>query len=103
MRSEELPDGLSQPEQCLFLSFRQLYRDFNAKAIDREQAKREKQCILKKYENFKQLYDMFFVTMQRWNKAELFMPEIEKSETDCPTCYISRKIIRILDGREKCR
>jgi hypothetical protein len=99
--NDEMPDALNGPEQCLFLSFRQLYRNFRTGAVTREQAGREKQRILKAYDDFKRLHDMYSKYRSRWIKAEPMMSVIEKNIADCPTCDTARKIIRILDGREK--
>lgn len=101
LHGAELPDKLTGPEQFLFLSFRQLYRDFHAGSIDRDQAHREKLRILKGFDDFNRLRDMYASYARRWNRAEMLMPEVERSRSDCPTCNTARKIIEILDGRDK--
>ena len=101
LRGDELPDGFNGPEQCMYLSFRQLYRDFKNDVINHDQAVREKQRILKAYDNFKQSHDMYVNYTDRWIKAEPMMAAVEKNIVDCPTCNNAQQIIKILDGREK--
>lgn len=100
LHGDELPDGLNAPEQCLFLALRQLYRDYRAKAIDKNQAQREKQRILESFKGFEQTRNMYEVVSQRYRQTEFLMSKVEKNKTDCPTCGTARKIIRILDGRK---
>ena len=45
MNCEEMPDGLSQAEQCAFQATAYLYARFRLKAIDREAGHREKLLI----------------------------------------------------------
>ena len=49
MAGLEMPDGLSYPEQILYLSLRMLYRQYYQKTIDRETATKEKKKLLHEY------------------------------------------------------
>ena len=45
----EMPEGLELPEQLLFLTLRELYRNYHSGAVNRDRAKREKQRIYVAY------------------------------------------------------
>ena len=49
MAGLEMPDGLSYPDQILYLGLRMLYRQYYQKIIDRETAKKEKKKLLGEY------------------------------------------------------
>ena len=49
MAGLEMPDGLSYPDQILYLGLRMLYRQYYQKMIDRETAKKEKKKLLVEY------------------------------------------------------
>ena len=50
MAGLEMPDGLSYPDQILYLGLRMLYRQYYQKVIDRETAKKEKKKLIEKSE-----------------------------------------------------
>lgn len=79
-RGEELPKGLSFPDQLLFLRFRYLYAYARVANLSPEQGKREKQEILQTY-----LSDYFnaFVyqdVVKLWKEAEAASSAIYKDE-----------------------
>lgn len=49
MAGLEMPDGLSYPDQILYLSLRMLYAQYFKKLIDRETATKEKKKLLDEY------------------------------------------------------
>ena len=49
MAGLEMPDGLSYPDQILYLGLRMLYRQYYQKIIDRETATKEKKKLLGEY------------------------------------------------------
>ena len=49
MAGIEMPDGLSYPDQILYLELRMLYHQYYQKVIDRETATREKKKLLDEY------------------------------------------------------
>lgn len=51
MNGEEMPDGLSYPDQILFLELRLLYGQYRKGEVSRETAVREKRKLLSEYKN----------------------------------------------------
>ena len=49
MAGLEMPNGLSYPDQILYLELRMLYRQYFQKVIDRETAIKEKKKLLDEY------------------------------------------------------
>ena len=49
MAGLEMPDGLSDPDQILYLELRMLYNQYYKKVIDRETATKEKKKLLDEY------------------------------------------------------
>ena len=49
MAGLEMPDGLSYPDQILYLELRMLYHQYYQKVIDRETATKEKKKLLDEY------------------------------------------------------
>lgn len=92
---ETLPDGLSGPEQLLFLSLRTVYRDYRAGAINKNQAKREKAEAVKAYRLNAARDAVGENLMERIRRSELVRREIERGG-----CELCRRLTRILDGRD---
>lgn len=53
MAGMEMPDGLSYPDQILYLELRMLYHQYRQKIVDRETAVREKKKMIKQYQDLK--------------------------------------------------
>lgn len=101
MCGAEMPAALPSPAQAAYISFRGLYHDWKAGIVTKEQAQTEKKQIIRAFKGFDRDRSIYLESIQRWNRAEALMPEVEKAKpADCPTCAACRKIIRILDGRE---
>lgn len=49
MAGGEMPDGLSAPDQIMFLGLRLLYNSYKREIIDRETARKEKVKLLNEY------------------------------------------------------
>ena len=49
MAGLEMPDGLSYPDQILYMELRMLYHQYYQKVIDREMATKEKKKLLDEY------------------------------------------------------
>ena len=49
MAGLEMPDGLSYPDQILYLELRMLYHQYYQKVIDRDMATKEKKKLLDEY------------------------------------------------------
>lgn len=96
MHNDSLPAGLNQPEQLLFLSFRCLYASYRTGTITREQAQSEKRELLSEFDKAIRLYGIFQDTCRAQVKLGGLSKEVEQG--DCERC---KKIMRILDGRER--
>lgn len=96
MHGNDMPDKLNFAEQLLFQSFRCLYYSYNAKIINREQAQKEKQKLLKSFGLNQDLVAMYEDTCQRRIKLAGMSKEVESG--DCDRC---KKMMRIFDGRAK--
>lgn len=95
MHSDDMPDSLNSAEQLLFLSLRFLYESYNRKMIAREQAKKEKQSILSRFQELQRWVDIYQNTCQRRVKLSGLSKEVESG--DCNRC---KEIMRVLDGRK---
>ena len=96
LRSESLPDGITQPQQLLFLSLRVLYREYRSKVITRDEAKKEKAMLLAEFEQAQFHYNVFWNTTQMCNRLNAYLTDIEKN--GCKRC---KTAVRIFDGRDK--
>lgn len=96
MRSDSMPDRLSQPEQLLYLSFRYLYASYHNGTINREQAQTEKRDILRAFEDTQRLREIHLDACRVRVALGGYSKEVEQG--DCDRC---KKIMRILDGRIK--
>lgn len=96
LRSESLPEGLTQPQQLLFLSLRVLYREYRCKVITRDEAKKEKAKLLAEFDQAQFHYNMFWNTTQMCNRLNAYLTDIEKN--GCERC---KTAVRIFDGRDK--
>jgi len=96
MHNDSLPAGLTQPEQLLYMSFRCLYASYRAGTINREQAQSEKRELLRSFEDAQQWRDIYQDTCRV--RVELGGMSKEVESGDCERC---KKIMRILDGRER--
>nr|DAI95736.1 MAG TPA: hypothetical protein [Caudoviricetes sp.] len=96
MHNDSLPSGLTQPEQLLYMSFRCLYTSYRAGTITREQAQSEKRELLSEYDKAMRLHEIFKNTCRAQVKLGGMSKEVEQG--DCDRC---KKIMRILDGRER--
>ena len=96
MHNDSLPAGLTQSEQLLFLSFRCLYASFRAGTISREQAQSEKRELLRSFEEAARWREIYQDTCRVRVALGGMSKEVESG--DCERC---KKIMRILDGRER--
>lgn len=92
----ELPDGVSLPEQLLFLTLRELYSNFRNGTVNRERAKREKQRIMVAYGQLSNSYKVVEQHQAINKRLQKYIGEIYKC--DCPNC---RKLINIFIGIDR--
>lgn len=93
---EELDEELCLPDMWLFLAFRELYRQYRAAEIGREQAREEKRELLEKHELARFYYDSYVGTAAMRNRISSKLVDLEKC--GCTHC---KELIRIFDGRER--
>lgn len=96
MHNDSLPSSLTQPEQLLYLSFRCLYASFRAGTITRDQAQSEKRELLRSFEEAARWRNIYHDTCRVRVELGGMSKEVERG--DCERC---KKIMRILDGRER--
>lgn len=94
MRGEQLPDGYTQPQALLYLSFRALYREYRNRVVTREQAKIEKTRLLKAYEQAQFMWSVFWDSAQIRNRVSEQLTKINREG-----CEYCRAVIEIFDGR----
>lgn len=97
MAGLEMPDGLSYPDQILYLGLRMLYRQYYQKIIGRETAVREKKKMIEQYKDLKFREKMG----DHWVEI-IRLTECAASEYRQNPCHENAmKLIRILEGRKK--
>ena len=96
MAGLEMPDGLSYPDQVLYLELRLLYRQYYQKIIDRETAVREKKKMIEQYKDLKFREKMGDHWVEIIRLTELATSEYRKN----PCHENAMKLIRILEGRK---
>ena len=97
MTGLEMPNGLSYPDQVLYLELRLLYRQYYQKIIDRETAVREKKKMIEQYKDLKFREKMGDHWVEIIRLTELATSEYRKN----PCHENAMKLIRILEGRKK--
>ena len=95
MAGLEMPDGLSYPDQILYLGLRMLYRQYYQKIIDRETATKEKKKLLDEYRvnQFREEMGKQWVEVTRL--TELARADYRKN----PCHENAMKLIEIIEGR----
>lgn len=92
-KGEQMPDGLTAPEQLLFQSLRQLYALYKTGRIKKEWAKAEKTKILQEYAQNVLNHKCWVTSLERQRKLSYMIQDIRKCE--CETC---KKVLRIVEG-----
>ena len=93
---EEMPDGLTMPEQLLFITLRELYKNFRSGAVNRERAKREKSRILVAYRGLTSEYAVVEQHLSIRKRLQGNIGDIYKC--GCQNC---RKLINIFNGVDR--
>ena len=97
MAGLEMPDGLSYPDQVLYLELRLLYRQYYQKIIGRETAVKEKKKMIEQYKDLKFREKIGDHWVEIIRLTELATSEYRKN----PCHENAMKLIRILEGRKK--
>lgn len=92
-KGSEMPDGLTAPEQLLFLSLRQLYAIYRSGRLPKDIAKAEKTKIYQEYAQNVLNHKCWVSSLERQRKLSYMIQDIRKC--DCETC---KKVLRIVEG-----
>ena len=95
MAGLEMPNGLSYPDQILYLELRMLYHQYYQKVIDRDTATKEKKKLLDEYRvnQFREEMGKQWVEVTRL--TELARADYRKN----PCHENAMKLIEIIEGR----
>ena len=96
MAGLEMPDGLSYPDQILYLELRMLYHQYYQKIIDRETATIEKKKLLDEYRIYKFNYELGNQCVDTIRLTELARADYRKN----PCHENAMKLIEIIEGRK---
>ena len=81
MNGDEMPDGLSYPDQIMFLSLRMVYAQLKQGIIDRDTAVRDKKKLVKEYEQYSYVEQIGKEWVDIIRRTELARSEYRKSRT----------------------
>ena len=96
MAGLEMPDGLSYPDQILYLELRMLYRHYFQKVIDRETATKEKKKLLDEYK----IYQFREELEKQWVEI-IRLTELARAEYRKKPCHENAmKLIDIIEGKK---
>lgn len=96
MAGLEMPNGLSYPDQILYLSLRMLYRQYYQKIVDRETATKEKRKLLDEY----RVYHFREELEKQWVET-IRLTELARAEYRKNPCHENAmKLIDIIEGKK---
>ena len=96
MAGLEMPNGLSYPDQILYLSLRMLYRQYYQKIIERDTATKEKQKLLDEYK----VYQFRDELEKQWVEI-IRLTELARAEYRKNPCHENAmKLIDIIEGKK---
>lgn len=96
MAGLEMPDGLSYPDQILYLSLRMLYAQYFKKLIDRETATKEKKKLIDQYRCYQHRERMGNEWVEIIRLTELARADYRKN----PCHENAMKMIEIIEGKK---
>lgn len=96
MAGLEMPDGLSYPNQILYLSLRMLYSQYFKNVIDRETATKEKKKLIDEYKCHQYQDEMGKHWVEIIRLTELARAEYRKN----PCHENAMKLIEIIEGKK---
>ena len=96
MAGLEMPNGLSYPDQILYIELRMLYHQYYQKVIDRETATKEKKKLLDEYRIYKFNYELGNQCVETIRLTELSRADYRKN----PCHENAMKLIEIIEGRK---
>ena len=96
MAGLEMPDGLSYPDQILYLSLRMLYRQYYQKIIERDTATKEKKKLIDEYK----VYQFREELEKQWVEI-IRLTELARAEYRKNPCHENAmKLIDIIEGKK---
>ena len=95
MAGLEMPDGLSYPDQILYLELRMLYHQYYQKVIDRETATKEKKKLLDEYRINQFREEMGNQCVEVIRLTDIARREKRKNRT----LENADRLVEIIDGR----
>ena len=96
MAGLEMPNGLSYPDQILYLELRMLYQQYYQKIIDRETATKEKKKLLDEYKCYQNRDQMGNEWVEIIRLTELARAEYRKD----PRHENAMKLIEIIECKK---
>ena len=97
-----LPEYMTAPEMCLYLSLRAIYSSFRKGSISREQGTAEKNKAVAECERFDEEYHRWCEVHKEYQdnirKADVLMSEIEKSGDTAVIALKACEVVGILTG-----
>ena len=96
MAGLEMPNGLSYPDQILYMELRMLYRQYFQKVIDRETATKEKKKLLDEYRCCQYREEMGNHWVEIIRLTELARADYRKN----PCHENAMKLIDIIEGKK---
>ena len=96
MAGLEMPDGLSYPDQILYLELRMLYKQYFQKVIDRETAIKEKKKLLDEYRCHQYREEMGNHWVEIIRLTDLARCEYKKNRT----LENADRLIEIIEGKK---
>ena len=96
MAGLQMPDGLSYPDQILYLCLRMLYHQYYQKVIDRETATKEKKKLLDEYK----VYQLQEELEKQWVEI-VRLTELARAEYRKNPCHENAmKLIEVIEGNK---
>lgn len=96
MAGLEMPDGLSYPDQILYLSLRMLYAQYFKKLIDRETATKEKKKLIDEYKCYQYREEMGNHWVEVIRLTDLARCDYKKNRT----LENADRLVEIIEGKK---
>ena len=96
MAGLEIPDGLSYPDQILYLSLRMLYRQYYQKIIERDTATKEKKKLLHEYKCYQYQDEMGKHWVEIIRLTDLARCDYKKNRT----LENADRLVEIIEGKK---
>lgn len=94
MNGDPMPDGLTSPEQTLYLQLRMLYHQYRNGIVSRERAKEEKRLLCKEFDKNQHKEKMYRYCVEQTKRTERYKNAYMKNKT----IESADKLVRVLDG-----